>query len=68
MQRTIKEGRDPDDRLFELDETRDRLQGMGEEITDELFDDTILLALTDDFEFIRWLHHRDRSFGVAERS
>lgn len=35
---------------------------MGEEVSDERFDDTVLLALTDDFEFIRRLHHRDRSF------
>ena len=39
---------------------------MQENILDERFQDIILQGLTDDYDYIRDTHHRDRTFGLEE--
>ena len=62
----MKHGQDPDELLYIMETTRDRLHDMGEHITPKRFGDMILVALTADYEFIRQTSFRDRDFGLDD--
>ena len=60
----MESGEDPEDFLSKMDDLRLRLRDMGEEITDESYEDVILQALPKKYDFVRQTSHRDRSFGL----
>ena len=49
----MTQGQDPDDYTIKLMEIRGRLHEMGEQISDERFEDILLQGLTDDYDFVK---------------
>ena len=43
-----------------------RLADMGEEILDDTYADLLLNSIPKEFEFIKQMHHRDRSFTLDQ--
>lgn len=58
----MERGQDPEDFLM-VEDLRKRPHRMEVNISDERFQDTILQGLTDDYDYIRGPHHRDRTIG-----
>lgn len=63
---SMEQGQDPEDFFSKIEHLWQRLDDMGETISDERFQDIILQGLPDDYRFIQDTHHRDRTFGLEE--
>ena len=61
----MKSGEDPIDFFAKLDEQRLRLAGMGETLTDESYEDIILRALPEEYDFIWQQSQMNRNFGLT---
>ena len=59
-------GSDPTDFVAKIDDLRLRLADMGEEILDDTYADLLLNSFPKEFEFIKQMHHRDRSFTLDQ--
>lgn len=64
--KTMKPGSDPADFFASMEEDRIRLQELGETILDDTFADVLLRALPREYEFVKQLKYRDRSFGLDD--
>ena len=49
-----------------MDDLRLRLTDMGEVILDDTYADLLLNSFPKEFEFIKIMHHRDRSFTINQ--
>ena len=58
----IRAGSDPTDFIAKIDDLRLRLADMGEEILDDTYADLLLNPFPKEFELMKQMHHRDRSF------
>ena len=59
-------GSDPTEIIAKTDDLRLRLADMGEEIVDDTYADLLLNSFPKEFEFIKQMHHRDRSFTLDQ--
>ena len=62
----MKPGGDPVDFIASMDDLRLRLEDMGEKILDDTYADVLLNSFPKEFEFIKQMHHRDRSFNLEQ--
>ena len=62
----MRAGSDPTDFIAKMDGLRLRLADMGEEILDDTYVDLLLNSFPKEFEFIKQMHHRDRSFTLDQ--
>ena len=62
----IRAGIDPTDFIAKTDVLRLRLAGMGDDILDDTYADMLFNSFPKEFEFIKQMHHRDRSFTLDE--
>ena len=62
----MRAGSDPTDFIAKMDNLRLRLADMGEEILDDTYADLLLNSFPKEFEFIKQMHHRDRSFTLDQ--
>ena len=62
----MRAGSDPTDFIAKMDDLRLRLADMGEEILDDTYADLLLNSFPKEFEFIKQMHHRDRSFTLDQ--
>ena len=60
----MRAGSDPTDFIAKMDDLRLRLADMGEEMLDDTYVDLLLNSFPKEFEFIKQMHHRDRSFTL----
>ena len=61
----MKSGEDPTDFFARLNEQRLRLADMGETLTDKSYEDIILRALPNEYDFVRQQSHMNRNFGLT---
>ena len=59
-------GRDPADVIAEMDDLRLRLADMGKEIIEDSYADLLLNSFLKEFELIKRMNHRDRSFTLDQ--
>ena len=62
----IKSGDDPDNFLYTMDGFRERLEGMGQPVPDEGYEDIILQALPAEYERVRTASYERRGFHLAD--
>ena len=62
----MKSGDDPDDFLYTMDGYRERLEGMGQPVFDERYEDIILQALPAEYERVRTASYERRDFHLAD--
>ena len=62
----MKPGGDPVDFIGTMDDLRRRLEDMQEKILDNTYADVLLNSFPTKFEFIKHMHHRDRSFNLEQ--
>ena len=62
----MRAGRDPIDFMAKMDDLRLRLADMGDEMLDDTYADLLLNSFPKEFEFIKQMHHRDRSFTLDQ--
>ena len=62
----MRAGSDPTDCIAKMDDLRLRLTDMGEVILDDTYADLLLNSFPKEFEFIKKMHHRDRSFTINQ--
>ena len=62
----MRAGSDPTDFIAKMDGLRLRLADMGEEILDDTYVDLLLNSFPKEVEFIKQMHHRDRSFTLDQ--
>ena len=63
----MRAGSAPTDFIAKMDDLRLRLADM-EEILDDTYADLLLISFPKEFEFIKQMHHRDRSFTSTKSS
>ena len=62
----MRAGSDPTDFIAKMDDLRLHLEDMGEEILEDTYADLLLNSFPKEFEFIKQMHHRDRSFTLDQ--
>ncbi|CAN0586783.1 unnamed protein product, partial [Ectocarpus sp. 12 AP-2014] len=62
----MAQGEDPDDFFTKMEDLRERLKDMGEIVSDERFEDIILQAISNDYDYVRQTSFRVRDFGLNE--
>ncbi|CAN0535206.1 unnamed protein product, partial [Ectocarpus sp. 12 AP-2014] len=62
----MAQGEDPDDFFATVEDLRERLKDVGGTISDDKFEDIILLAISNDYDFVRQTSFRVRDFGLEE--
>ena len=62
----MRGGSDPTEFIAKMNDLRPRLADMGEEILDGTYADLLLNSFPKEFEFIKQMHHRDRSFTLDQ--
>ena len=62
----MRAGSDPTDFMAKMDDLRLRIADMGEEIIDDTYADLLLNSFPKEFESIKQMHHRDRSFTLDQ--
>ena len=62
----MAQGEDPDDFFTKMEDLRERLKDMGEIVSDERFEDIILQAISNDYDYVRQTSFRVRDFGLKE--
>ena len=58
----MKSGDDPDDFLYTMDGFRERLEDMGQPVSDERYEEIILQALPGEYERVRTASHEKGVF------
>ena len=59
-------GSDPTDLIAKMEDLRLRLVDMGEEVLDDTYADLLLNPFPKEFELMKQMHHRDRSFTLDQ--
>ncbi|CAM9788131.1 unnamed protein product, partial [Sphacelaria rigidula] len=64
VSRTMKPGEDPENFFQDMDEIRLRLEGLGDKMHDDRYEDIILKAITPEYDFVRTKCYTERDFGL----
>ncbi|CAN0015680.1 unnamed protein product, partial [Sphacelaria rigidula] len=64
VSRTMKPGEDPKTFFQDMDENRPRLEGLGDKVHDDRYEDIILKAITPEYGFVRTKCFTERDFGI----
>ncbi|CAN0602669.1 unnamed protein product, partial [Ectocarpus sp. 12 AP-2014] len=62
----MAQGEDPEDFFTTVEDLRERLKDLGEIISGERFEDIILQAISNDYDYVRQTSFRVRDFGLEE--
>ncbi|CAN0028883.1 unnamed protein product, partial [Sphacelaria rigidula] len=62
----MAQGEDPDYFFTKMEDLRERLKYLGEIVWDKRFEDIILQAISNDYDYVRQTSFRVRDFGLKE--